>query len=295
MVTIFSCPKAFKGHVSVIQRNAIRSWRRAVPDAKIMLCGDEEGVAAAAREVDGLHETQIKVNEYGTPLLNSVFAAAMNSSEAGPMCYVNADVMLDRDLVMALQDVPFARFVMGSRRTDVRITSPVDFAAVAPDESLLQAVADSWMPGEASAIDIFVFTRDRILTDMPPFAIGRPGWDNWFIYNAIRHRIPVVDASGSVTVIHQEHGYDHVPDRRSHHWEGPEGDLNRELAGGWNHLFNLLDATHVLQPGAGVCPARSPEHLDRRVERMRLLRPRLFRQLVSWRVRYMVCRFFPWL
>jgi len=39
MLTLFTVPKAFVGHIGLIQRNAIRSWQACVPDAQIMLFG----------------------------------------------------------------------------------------------------------------------------------------------------------------------------------------------------------------------------------------------------------------
>ena len=42
MLTIFSTPKPFRGHIGVIQRNAIESWKRIHPDVEIILFGDEE-------------------------------------------------------------------------------------------------------------------------------------------------------------------------------------------------------------------------------------------------------------
>ena len=45
MLTIFSTPKPFQGHIGVIQRNAIGSWKQLHPDVEIVLFGDDEGAA----------------------------------------------------------------------------------------------------------------------------------------------------------------------------------------------------------------------------------------------------------
>jgi len=47
-------------------------------------------------------------------------------------------------------------------------------------------------PGLGS--DYFISPRD-CFTDIPEFAIGRSGWDNWMIYHAIELGMPAVDAS----------------------------------------------------------------------------------------------------
>ena len=41
MITIFSTPKPFRGHIGVIQRNALKSWTLLHPDVEMILFGDE--------------------------------------------------------------------------------------------------------------------------------------------------------------------------------------------------------------------------------------------------------------
>jgi len=72
MLTIFTIPKAFEGHIGIIQRNAIGSWSRLGCD--VILCGDDPGVSEAAKEVGATHIPDIDRNDYGTPLLSSAFA-----------------------------------------------------------------------------------------------------------------------------------------------------------------------------------------------------------------------------
>ena len=55
MLTIFTIPKCFRGHISVIQRNAIRSWRMLRPECEIILFGDEEGMKEVAEEFGVRH------------------------------------------------------------------------------------------------------------------------------------------------------------------------------------------------------------------------------------------------
>jgi hypothetical protein len=111
-----------------------------------------------------------------------------------------------------------------------------------------------------SAIDYFLFPAGTGLWEIPPFAVGRPGWDNWMIYHAISRRLPVIDVTAGVLALHQNHGYQHVPMQRGHAWEGPEADYNRRLAGSPDRLkYSLLDATHRYSPARGaVAVAHGP-------------------------------------
>jgi hypothetical protein len=86
-----------------------------------------------------------------------------------------------------------------------------------------------------SAIDYFVFTKG-LFGEIPPFAVGRPKWDNWMLYRARSKNIPIVDLSRRVEVVHQNHDYSHHPDG-DRVWESQEARKNMELAGGQMHLI----------------------------------------------------------
>jgi hypothetical protein len=50
-LTIFAVPKVFRGHIAVIQRNAIASWTRINPRPDVILFGTDEGTAEVASEL----------------------------------------------------------------------------------------------------------------------------------------------------------------------------------------------------------------------------------------------------
>ena len=248
MLAIFSVPKPFKGHIGIIQRNAIRSWRRLRGDVEVILCGDEPGTKEMADEVHATYLPQITRSEYGTPLINSVFEQAERAAHSRLMCYVNADIVLLSDFATAMQRIGFSRFLMVGQRWDVDVTEPLDFEQHDWERALRSLVAVRGKLHPPMGSDYFVFPRNRGVAALPPFAVGRPAWDNWFIYHARRHGVPVVDATRVATIIHQNHSYDHVPGRRDDTWEGPEADWNRSLLGHSEHIYLLSDASHVLTP-----------------------------------------------
>ncbi|MCJ7435820.1 MAG: hypothetical protein MUO77_20260, partial [Anaerolineales bacterium] len=96
--------------------------------------------------------------------------------------------------------------------------------------------------------DFFLFPKP-CYTDLPPFAIGRAGWDNWMIYKARMEKWPVIDCTPSVMIVHQTHDYNHLPDGQAHH-ALPETDENIRLAGGQAAIrYTIVDATHCLTEG----------------------------------------------
>lgn len=246
MLTIFSIPKPFEGHIGIIQRNAIASWRKLTPACQIILCGNEAGTRQIASEFGTDFLPDISRNSYGTPLLDSVFQLANRCAQYAVVCYVNADILLLNDFLNAVASVPLKNWVMVGQRWDVNLDERWDFERTDWQEQLGQYVREHGTLHGPTGIDYFVFPRDSQSSRLPPFAVGRPGWDNWFIYNARRQGIPVIDATQMVTAVHQHHDYRHVPQQRDNSWEGPEADRNRELMGGLVHAFTILDATHQL-------------------------------------------------
>src|SRR5688500_19389285 len=95
MLTIFTIPKAFTEESALSQRNAIRSWRR-LENVQIILCGDDGGVAEVAAELGCDHYPALRRTDLGTPRLDDAFAAAEKLARHELICYVNADIILDR-------------------------------------------------------------------------------------------------------------------------------------------------------------------------------------------------------
>jgi hypothetical protein len=63
-ITIFAIPKAFRGHIGVIQRNAIEAWTQMRPAPQVLLFGDDEGVADVARDLGVRHVPQVQRNRW---------------------------------------------------------------------------------------------------------------------------------------------------------------------------------------------------------------------------------------
>jgi hypothetical protein len=248
MITIFSVPKPFQGHINIIQTNAIESWVRLTSPSKIILFGDELGVSEKAAQYKLKHIPEISRNEYGTPLLNSVFEKTQMLSTSSFLCYVNADIILMSDFNRAFERLllPVSKqFLLAGRRWDIDLSEPLDFADSNWERLLLDRVRTRGRQRSPEWIDYFVFPRD-LYANLPPFAIGRPVFDNWLLWKARSLGARLLDASEVIMAIHQNHGYSHIPQGEKDTWEGPEARCNRELMGTWRHCYYLSDATDVL-------------------------------------------------
>jgi hypothetical protein len=136
---------------------------------------------------------------------------------------------------------------MVGRRCDVNITEPWDFSMPEWSERLRSLARKRGKLRPAQWIDYFVFPRGLLYQQVPPFAVGRPGYDNWLLWKVRSMGVPVVDATQVVLAIHQNHDYSHHVGGEKGFWDGVETQQNYALLckGGFATIDN---ATHLLTP-----------------------------------------------
>lgn len=245
-VTLFAVPKPFRGHIGVIQRNAIGSWLRLGPNCEVVLFGDEEGTDEAARELGVRHVPTVVRNEFGTPLLSSVFDQVGALAQEGALCYVNSDIVLLDDFVPALRRVQArrSRYLMIGQCWDSTLDWTVDFDDGRWGDRLRELVTTTELRHKWS-IDYFAFPSG-LYGKVPPFAIGRAWFDNWLVWRARELGAAVVDATPAVTAIHQRHDYAHVSGGQDWSYKGPEATENFRIGGSLGRVGSTRDAAYVL-------------------------------------------------
>lgn len=286
-LTIFSAPKPFTNpHINIIQRNAIQSWQQLGSDVDVILVGEEPGLEAAAETFGVRYFPNVERNEWGTPLVSSIFKLARDASDSPYLAYVNADILLFQDFVKVTHQVAAQteRFLAVGQRWDLDITQPIIFEGNWDSRLKEQTLTQGELHRPAGS-DYFIYPRS-LFVDMPDFAIGRAGWDNWMIYKALRNHWQVIDATSSLMIVHQNHDYSHLPGGVPH-YDLEETRINAALGGGQANMFMTLDTNYELVNGK-VC-------------RSRWSRDRLLRRLERWfrpaddddrRVRYKIARIF---
>jgi len=269
LLTLFSAPKPFTNpHIAMIQRNAIRSWTL-LPDVEVILLGEEEGLAEAAQELGVKHLPHVTRNTNGTPLISSMFQLARDASKRSNsplLCIVNADMLLMSDFVEAAKQAMKLKdeFVLLSQRWDYDITAPIEFTEGWQDR-LRNTIHATGILHRPAGSDFFLFPLSSYF-DIPAFAIGRAGWDNWMIYKARQQKWPVIDCTPSVMIVHQNHDYSHLPGGKSH-YDHPDTNENIRLAGGHAAIrYTILDATHRLVGGKLSRPKISYLRFMRKLE-----------------------------
>ena len=254
LITLFSAPKPFTDpHIALIQRNAIKSWTL-IPDIEVILLGEETGLAEAARELGVKHISNVKCNESGTPLISSMFQLARQNCNSDLLCIINADMILMSDFLEAAKQAVKLKekFVLLSQRWDLDLTQPIEFTE-GWQNRLSSMVRRQGALHRPAGSDFFLFPKS-CYTDIPNFAIGRAGWDNWMIYKARKENWSVIDCTPSVMIVHQNHDYSHLPGGKPH-YEHPDTNENIRLAGGEANIrYTILDATYQLVDGKLVRP-----------------------------------------
>jgi len=246
VLTLFTVPKAFVGHIDTIQRNAIRSWQLLEPKCEVILAGDDPGAAEVAKEFGLRHISGFAQNAFGTPLVNAAFAEAERMAAHATLCYLNTDIILMSDFLPAVRSAvakePKALLV--GRRWDIDIRTPLDFGN-GWEVQLRCLLSEKGRLHAHTGIDYFVFPRG-LWREIPKFGIGRGAWDNWLVYQAKSQGGAIVDLTQVVSVVHQNHDYRHVTGISPSSYSGEEAAQNLALAGGYSHLFTIADANYVL-------------------------------------------------
>lgn len=245
MLTIFTIPKPFVGHINIIQRNAIRSWLALCPECEIILFGDDDGVKETAAEFGVVNVPEVEKNEFGTPLLNTSFNLVQKIAKNDILVYINSDIILMSDFLRAIQQKIAPPFLVVGRRWDLNISSEIDFSDQKWEKDLRQRLSERGKLHGFSGIDYFVFPKG-LFYNLPPFAVGRIGWDNWLIYRLKSLKIPVIDATEVITAIHQNHDYSHSPYGEKKKVGGVEAKRNLELAGGISYGCTIRDTDFLL-------------------------------------------------
>ena len=235
---------------------------------------------------------KVQCNEHGTPFISDLFLSAQSTAITPFVCYVNADIILMKDFVQGASAIAsyMSDFVLVSQRWDIDVDYSLSFRSGGWEQELRELVGQRGTRHGPFGIDWFVFPKG-LFSRIPPFLVGRPGWDNWMLYDAVKRHIPIVDASQFVTIVHQNHGYPPnvaVRELGKLRRIGPEAKYNRGLVGAEAGFFGICDANWRLDP-KGQCepiPISKPiwRHLVRSMIMFPAFRPvcRMAFALLSW-------------
>lgn len=207
-MTILSTCKPFNEDEDT-QEFPLRSWSK-IKNAEKIIVGDGNGIAEICQKYAFRHFPDIKTgNAKGlrtnAPLLNAMIDIALQYAKTDVICLINSDIVTKSNFCQILVDLfhkyNFNCFISGNKTCVKTWDSTVENIDTYIDNIKGQLFTDH-------AADYFVFHKSfwkHIVC--PPFVIGRGGWDNWFLYTALKYaNFPIV-ATSKIKVLHKNHGY----------------------------------------------------------------------------------------
>jgi hypothetical protein len=196
-ITFYTYPKPWIKEYADIQACAITSWKTllADPTCQIVLLGDDQGTAQAAKELGVVHRGSVERNEWGTPIVSSIMDIIRVECPTELSCFINTDIVLPNDFMDTVNathqeslKLPSDGWLMIGQRTDVETSG---------GGTTQRMIGLHGVDG----IDYFVFPRNTFQF-VYPFALGKFTWDQWLVGNVYRRGLMCVDATKTVLALH---------------------------------------------------------------------------------------------
>jgi hypothetical protein len=247
-ITIFSTLKPSNPLTDGIQRNAVISWTKIIPKPEIILFGYDPAAESLAKELNLFYIPHIRCNENGLPYIDDMFIKAQIVASNDILMYVNADIILTNDLMPAIDIVKqkFETFLMIGQRYDLDIHTEINFNLPDWEQRIREQVEYRGQLHQPTGIDYFIFSK-YLWSHIPPFVVGRGGWDNGMLAVAFSEKRIVIDVSSSVKVIHQNHDYNHLKGGPDELRSGNDALYNYNLFGGHINVKTTKAANWTLR------------------------------------------------
>lgn len=216
MITIFTTPKPFEGHIATIQSNAINSWKALDPKLEVIIFWNMDD--DVEEEIDYAIELSCQLNavpifisndHLGMPFARMIFDRAARIADTEIIAYVNADIMLFEDFLPAVDrvDSSYEEYMIVGRRHDFALDHQIDFSDPEQVEAAYKAARKGKLHSKAG-IDYFVLRKEHWhnFPPMPDLLIAGTCYDNWLVNAGLKSGV-VVNATQSIVAGHQHHAY----------------------------------------------------------------------------------------
>ena len=189
-------------------RNTIRNWGLLAPYVRPVLyytVGDDYLTEFARMHGWAVYKCP-RVGKRDLPILRSMFLHAQSINRTTTFYgYANSDILFDRNLVSTLEGLKndsyrFKQLLVIGTRVNYQFKQNHEIHSLT---SIYQYVRNGTLFNQ-NAQDYFISTHSGYPWDsIPDFVVGRVGYDNWLVATAVRRNISVVDATPTLSALHQ--------------------------------------------------------------------------------------------
>ena len=220
LLTLFTTLHPSKDPLKVLaQQNTLQSYANLAPLVRgIVFTNSQHWIKQAKRlNITVVHIDHKMKNRHGTPFFHSMFQEAYNFLPATYFYgYANGDILFSKDLITTLCSIKQAikhqiikeRFLLTGRRLNHDLAlGPHHLITSNMQEQ--DATVLKWAKQAevfiANAQDYFFVTKKTFHWDViPPYVIGRLGYDNCLVHQMNANRaVDTIDGSLSVHAVHQ--------------------------------------------------------------------------------------------
>lgn len=191
-----------------VHNNTLANWASFKPSVNLILFSNDTYWSGVARShgwdvIKPLREN----NGTKPPILKDMFRLAMSRYKTQWFGYVNADILLTRDLLSNLEmltkkyNTEKSRIFLTGRRTNVENLTNLDPVSEASIEQNAKRYGRLY---KEDAEDFFIATSSFPWREILPVVVGRPGYDNWLVGEArCRLNATVIDVTETLLAFHQ--------------------------------------------------------------------------------------------
>jgi len=191
---------------ALLQRNAILSWLELNPTPEILIMGGREKGVREFAEKHEIKVIDVDYTEHGRPLWRSIFLNAQKEAKYDILCQTNSDIIHFQCLIEAAKVLSsdLEDYVCTGQRYDLDIDFEINWKNEKTVELLHNFIKEKGVLHSYSGCDYFIFPRSHDWSMMPDLEFGRCGGDTWVNANSVERGV-LVNATGNVTLIHQNH------------------------------------------------------------------------------------------
>ena len=188
------------------------------------------------------------INKHGTPFLRNMYYATSNVIKSRFYGFCNGDILFNKDLISTLEGVSDYLTVFNStlvigRRLNININE-------SSGEILFDSISVTRKAKKHGKLfltvaeDFFFIARPELFPwhTIKDVVIGRRGYDNYLVGQALRGGVAVVDATNTIVALHQT-GKD---GNFAGHRRSADKDYNIQLIGRYNYNAGGTDFAHYV-------------------------------------------------